>query len=82
MRQIEDGIARLARPLHDDGHASTMTAIAETLGMTLSGASSIPAVHSTHSRMAARPADESSRWSGRHQTLRRADAAASTTRSR
>src|SRR5260221_14589135 len=34
------------------GTASTMTAIAETLGLTLSGASSIPAVHSTHSRMA------------------------------
>ena len=43
----------LARPLHDDGHGRTMTAIAETLGMTLSGASSIPAVHSAHSRMAA-----------------------------
>src|SRR6476661_8854134 len=34
------------------GPASTMGAIAETLGLTLSGASSIPAVHSTHSRMA------------------------------
>jgi dihydroxy-acid dehydratase len=29
-----------------------MTAIAETLGLTLPGASSIPAVHSTHARMA------------------------------
>jgi len=35
------------------GTASTMTAIAETLGMTLPGASSIPAVDANHSRMAA-----------------------------
>src|SRR6185503_10599976 len=34
------------------GTASTLTAIAETLGMTLPGASSIPAVHSSHNRMA------------------------------
>jgi dihydroxy-acid dehydratase len=34
------------------GTASTMTAIAEALGMTLPGASSIPAVHSSHNRMA------------------------------
>ena len=36
------------------GTASTMTAIAETLGLTLPGASSIPAVHSGHTRMAAK----------------------------
>ena len=35
------------------GTASTMTAIAEALGFTLSGASSIPAVDSAHPRMAA-----------------------------
>lgn len=51
-RQMEDGIARSAGHCMAMGTASTMTAIAETLGMTLSGASSIPAVHSTHSRMA------------------------------
>jgi dihydroxy-acid dehydratase len=34
------------------GTASTMTAIAETLGLCLPGSSSIPAVHSGHSRMA------------------------------
>ena len=34
------------------GTASTMTAIAEALGMTLSGASSIPAPHAAHARMA------------------------------
>ena len=35
------------------GTASTMTSITETLGLTLPGASSIPAVHAAHSRMAA-----------------------------
>ena len=34
------------------GTASTMTAIAETLGMALPGSSSVPATHSSHSRMA------------------------------
>jgi dihydroxy-acid dehydratase len=52
-RQVEDGIARSPGHCMTMGTASTMTAIAETLGMTLSGASSIPAVHSMHSRMAA-----------------------------
>jgi dihydroxy-acid dehydratase len=52
-RQIEDGIARSPGHCMTMGTASTMTAIAETLGMTLSGASSIPAVHSAHGRMAA-----------------------------
>jgi dihydroxy-acid dehydratase len=49
---IEDGIARSPGHCMTMGTASTMTAIAETLGLTLSGASSIPAVHSSHSRMA------------------------------
>jgi len=52
-RQLEDGIARSAGHCMSMGTASTMTALAEALGMTLSGASSIPASHSTHSRMAA-----------------------------
>jgi dihydroxy-acid dehydratase len=51
-RQIEDGIARSPGHCMTMGTASTMTSLAETLGMTLSGASSIPAVHATHSRMA------------------------------
>jgi dihydroxy-acid dehydratase len=51
-RQIEDGIARSPGHCMTMGTASTMTAIAEALGMTLSGASSIPAVHSSHNRMA------------------------------
>jgi dihydroxy-acid dehydratase len=50
--QMEDGIARSPGHCMTMGTASTMTAIAETLGMTLSGASSIPAVDSNHSRMA------------------------------
>ncbi|HSU69017.1 MAG TPA: L-arabinonate dehydratase [Tepidisphaeraceae bacterium] len=52
-RQIEDGIARSPGHCMTMGTASTMTSIAETLGMTLSGASSIPAVHASHNRMAA-----------------------------
>ncbi|HZL38162.1 MAG TPA: L-arabinonate dehydratase, partial [Tepidisphaeraceae bacterium] len=51
-RQIEDGIARSPGHCMTMGTASTMTAIAETLGLTLAGASSITAVHSAHSRMA------------------------------
>src|SRR5439155_5544483 len=35
------------------GTASTMTSIAETIGLTLPGAASIPAVHASHSRLAA-----------------------------
>ena len=50
---LEDGIARSPGHCMTMGTASTMTAIAETLGMTLPGASSIPAVHSAHGRMAA-----------------------------
>src|SRR6266700_2536261 len=50
--EMEDGIARSPGHCMTMGTASTMTAIAETLGLTLSGASSIPAVHSTHARMA------------------------------
>ena len=52
-RLIEDGIARSPGHCMTMGTASTMTAVAEALGMTLPGASSIPAVHSSHNRMAA-----------------------------
>ncbi len=51
-RGVEDGIARSAGHCMTMGTASTMTSIAETLGFTLPGAASIPAVHSAHSRMA------------------------------
>jgi dihydroxy-acid dehydratase len=50
--EMEDGIARSAGHCMTMGTASTMTAIAEALGMTLPGASSIPAVDANHQRMA------------------------------
>ncbi|HSE24038.1 MAG TPA: L-arabinonate dehydratase [Pyrinomonadaceae bacterium] len=50
---MEDGIARSPGHCMTMGTASTMTAIAETLGLSLPGASSIPAVDANHSRMAA-----------------------------
>jgi dihydroxy-acid dehydratase len=52
-REIEDGIARSYGTCMTMGTASTMAAAAEALGMTLPGASSIPAADSNHSRMAA-----------------------------
>ena len=51
-RQLEDGYARSAGHCMSMGTASTMTAVTEALGMTLSGASSIPAPHAAHARMA------------------------------
>jgi dihydroxy-acid dehydratase len=51
--EIEDGIARSNGHCMTMGTASTMTAIAETLGLTLPGASSIPANDMAHFRMAA-----------------------------
>jgi dihydroxy-acid dehydratase len=50
---LEDGIARSPGFCMTMGTASTMTALAEAFGMTLPGASSIPAVDSNHPRMAA-----------------------------
>ncbi|MDG4886839.1 L-arabinonate dehydratase [Mesorhizobium sp. WSM4887] len=50
---IESGIARSPGTCMTMGTASTMAAIAETLGMTLPGAASIPAVDAAHVRMAA-----------------------------
>jgi dihydroxy-acid dehydratase len=52
-RSVEDGIARSPGFCMTMGTASTMTAVAEALGFTLPGASSIPAVDSAHPRMAA-----------------------------
>ena len=49
---MEDGIARSAGTCMTMGTASTMMSLAETLGLTLPGASSIPAVDANHSRMA------------------------------
>jgi dihydroxy-acid dehydratase len=49
---MEGGIARSPGFCMTMGTASTMTALTEALGLTLSGASSIPAVDSQHVRMA------------------------------
>jgi len=50
--QIEEGIARSAGTCMTMGTASTMTSVAEALGLSLPGASSIPAVDSNHPKMA------------------------------
>jgi dihydroxy-acid dehydratase len=50
--EIEDGIARSAGTCMTMGTASTMAALVEALGLTLPGASSIPAPDSSHARMA------------------------------
>ncbi|CVI64487.1 MULTISPECIES: L-arabinonate dehydratase [Agrobacterium] len=52
-RGVQGGIARSAGVCMTMGTASTMTAIADALGITLPGASSIPAVDSEHQRMSA-----------------------------
>ncbi|HUJ86868.1 MAG TPA: L-arabinonate dehydratase [Burkholderiales bacterium] len=51
-QEIEDGIARSAGTCMTMGTAATMMSLAESLGLTLPGAASIPAVDSNHSRMA------------------------------
>ena len=51
---LEDHIAPSPGHCMTMGTASTMTSITEVLGFALPGSSSIPAVHSAHSRMAAR----------------------------
>jgi len=52
-REIEAGIARSYGHCMTMGTASTMTAIAEALGLSLPGASSIPAADANHPRMCA-----------------------------
>jgi dihydroxy-acid dehydratase len=51
--EIENGIARSTGVCMTMGTAATMTALAEVLGLTLPGASSIPAADANHPRMAA-----------------------------
>jgi dihydroxy-acid dehydratase len=51
--EMEAGVARSYGVCMTMGTASTMTALAEVLGLTLPGASSIPAADSAHPRMAA-----------------------------
>lgn len=50
--ELEDHIAASPGHCMTMGTASTMTAIAEVMGLCLPGGSSIPATHSSHSRMA------------------------------
>ncbi|MCZ7469209.1 L-arabinonate dehydratase [Agrobacterium sp. O3.4] len=52
-RGLQGGIARSAGVCMTMGTASTMTAITDALGLTLPGASSIPAVDAEHQRMSA-----------------------------
>ncbi|UFR05251.1 dihydroxy-acid dehydratase [Streptomyces sp. Go40/10] len=54
MAELESGLARSPGHCMTMGTASTLTAAAEALGVTVPGASSIPAVDSGHDRMAAR----------------------------
>lgn len=50
--ELEDHIAASPGHCMTMGTASTMTSIAETMGMSLPGSASIPATHASHSRMA------------------------------
>jgi dihydroxy-acid dehydratase len=51
-KEIEDGIARSPGTCMTMGTAATMMSVAETLGLALPGASSIPAPDSNHAKMA------------------------------
>ncbi|MFI6943684.1 L-arabinonate dehydratase [Streptomyces sp. NPDC050418] len=53
MAELQNGLARSPGTCMTMGTASTLTAAAEALGVTLPGASSVPAVDSGHERMAA-----------------------------
>ncbi|MFT5447817.1 MAG: dihydroxy-acid dehydratase [Gammaproteobacteria bacterium] len=52
--EVEEGIARSPGTCMTMGTAATMMSVAEVLGLSLPGASSIPAVDATHSHMASR----------------------------
>ncbi len=52
LDEIEDGIARSAGTCMTMGTASTMTTLAEALGLVLPNGSSIPAVDANHARLA------------------------------
>jgi dihydroxy-acid dehydratase len=52
--EIEEGVARSAGTCMTMGTASTMTGVAEALGFSVPGASSIPAVDANHPKMANR----------------------------
>jgi len=52
-REIEGGIARSPGHCMTMGTAATMTALAETMGFSIPGASSVPAMDASHTRLAA-----------------------------
>ena len=52
-KEIEGGIARSSGHCMTMGTASTMTAMAEVMGFTVPGASSVPAMDANHQRLAA-----------------------------
>ena len=52
LQQLESRMTRTPGTCNTMGTASTMTSIVEALGLTLPGASSIPAMDSAHTRMA------------------------------
>jgi dihydroxy-acid dehydratase len=62
LRELEEGIARSPGTCMTMGTASTMTSAADALGMTVPGASSIPAVESAHYRMAVRAGQTIVKW--------------------
>ena len=62
LRELEEGIARSPGTCMTMGTASTMTSAVEALGMTVPGASSIPAVDSAHYRMAVDAGRTIVRW--------------------
>src|SRR3546814_15336996 len=69
-REIEEGIARGPGHCMTMGTASTMGAIAATLGLTLPGARSIPAAASRHARLASPPAHRKSVASAKRVAVR------------
>ncbi|MGH3169237.1 MAG: dihydroxy-acid dehydratase, partial [Trebonia sp.] len=62
LRDLEEGIARSPGTCMTMGTASTMTSAADVLGMTVPGASSIPAVDSAHLRMAVKAGQTIVKW--------------------
>ena len=65
VARVEGGIARSYGHCMTMGTASTMTAIADAMGLTLPGASSIPAADAATSACPPNAAAASSAWSGR-----------------
>ena len=65
-REIEGGIARSPGHCMTMGTAATMTALAETMGFSIPGSSSVPAMDANHARLAAEAGRQAVRnaWQG------------------